>query len=776
MAKKVKGVTIKIGADTSAFTKGIKSADSTLRGTQKELSQLKKALKFNPGNIELLKQKEDVLNESISETRKKLELLKSKQSEVEKQFRNGDIGAAEYRKFQREIIETDSKLEHYTRELKETKQETKRAEKEASSLKSQFGHFKDKVKDTAHQIPGLNRVLDKMDNKMKDSEKETGKFKKAVGGIGKIVKGMGKAVGVSMAAVGAGVAAVSVAIGKGVQKAAEYGDKIGDESQKLRMSRAEYQELAYAAEICGTNMNTLKKAQKTLAQKYPDLSMTEALKKCADSADVAGTATEMFGAKAAQELLPMLNEGSAGIDEMTKRAHEMGMVMSDEAISASDMFQDSLSGLKNTFNTLINTLMSNMLPGFTQVFDGLSGLLVGADGAKEQVIAGAKDIIDSISGVLPRFMDIISSVLNVLLEIAPKIISSLLTALIGILPEAISKIQDILQAILSAIVDNAPVIAEAVVSLVKMLADFLVANAVQVVDAALQIIIILAQSLAPALPNILVAVVDCVLRVVDLLLDNIDLLIDCVLEIVLAIAEALPTLCVKIFEKIPSIIIKLYRVILKAIPKLLSAVWQIVKSIVSALGKAYGSFVSATVSIIGKIITAIRNKVHSFTSAVKDVISRIITAISSKVKSFIDIGKNLIKGMVQGIQSMGAWVWNKISAFCKGIVDKVKVFFGIHSPSTLFAYFGEMLAEGLGLGFTKNMKAISDDMVNAVPNNFESSFMMHSSGDSDNSSGFEYVGINEVALKKILSEVISEGMTVQVNGKPFGRMIRNVNA
>ena len=752
IAKKIKGIVIEIGGDTKPLTKAMSEADKEIKSTQQELKEIHKALKFNPDNVDLLKQKEQALNDIIAETKQKLDTMRSAQAEVERQFKNGELGAEEYRKFQRELIETESKLGHYTKQLKDTEKETKRSEKEAKSLRTQFGHFKDRVKDTARQIPGLNKVIDKMDDKMKDSEKHTKKLDGALGGIAKVAKGMGKAVGVGIAAVGAGLVAASAAIAKGVQAASEYGDMVGDEAQKLRMTTAEYQELSYAAEICGTNMNTLKKAQKTLAQKYPDLSMTEALKKCADSADVAGTATDMFGAKAAQELLPMLNEGSAGIEEMTKKAHEMGMVMSDESISAADRFQDTLAGLKNTISTITNTLMSSMLPGLTSVMEGLQGLMVGADGAKDKITAGAKEMINSISDVLPRFMDIIGGVLDALLEIAPKIISELLSKLIELLPSLIGHIQSILQAVITAITENAPLLANALVELINMLVDFLVTNVAPLLDAVLQIIIIVAQSLAPALPHILVAVIECAMQVIELLLDNVDLLIDCVLRIIISVASALPKLATKIFEKIPGIIVKVVSAVLKAIPKLISAVGSIIRSVASAIGSSFAAIGSAIGSLVSKAVQKVRDKVSDFAES----------------------GRNLIRGLWQGISDMGEWVWSKISSFCSGIVDKVKGFFGIHSPSTLFAYFGKMLAQGLGIGFVKDMEHISDDMIDAVPTDFDAVFRARTPEAGHPNNDYYYTGLTEQQLKTGLDEVLGKGVSVNANGKNLGRMIKNV--
>ena len=73
----------------------------------------------------------------------------------------------------------------------------------------------------------------------------------------------------------------------------------------------------------------------------------------------------------------------------------------------------------------------------------------------------------------------------------------------------------------------------------------------------------------------------------------------------------------------------------------------------------------------------------------------------------------------QGISDAGAWLWNQISGFFGGIVDGIKDFFGIHSPSKLFANLGGFMAEGLGEGFGDEMKDVSKSMQNAIPSDFD---------------------------------------------------------
>ena len=117
MAKKIKGITIKFGADTTALSKALKSAEDTSKSLGSELSSVNKLLKFDPKNTQLLTQKQQLLNEQIGNTNKKLDALKQARSEVEQKFKSGDLGLDEYREFQRTLAKTEQDLKSYTTQL-----------------------------------------------------------------------------------------------------------------------------------------------------------------------------------------------------------------------------------------------------------------------------------------------------------------------------------------------------------------------------------------------------------------------------------------------------------------------------------------------------------------------------------------------------------------------------------------------------------------------------------------------------------------------------------
>lgn len=107
---KIRGITIELGADTSGLNKALTDVNKEIGQTQRELRDVEKLLKMDPGNTELLAQKQRMLADRVSETKDKLETLKAAQADIEQAYRNGDIDQGQYEAFQREIISCENEL------------------------------------------------------------------------------------------------------------------------------------------------------------------------------------------------------------------------------------------------------------------------------------------------------------------------------------------------------------------------------------------------------------------------------------------------------------------------------------------------------------------------------------------------------------------------------------------------------------------------------------------------------------------------------------------
>ncbi|HEM4003217.1 TPA: phage tail tape measure protein [Streptococcus suis] len=122
MAGKIKGINIEIGGDTTGLDKALKNVNKSASDASKEIKEIDRALKFDPGNVVLLGQKQELLAKQVSNAKEKLETLKTAEEQVQKQFAEGKIGEEQYRAFQREVEVTQNVLKGYENKLENVNQ------------------------------------------------------------------------------------------------------------------------------------------------------------------------------------------------------------------------------------------------------------------------------------------------------------------------------------------------------------------------------------------------------------------------------------------------------------------------------------------------------------------------------------------------------------------------------------------------------------------------------------------------------------------------------
>lgn len=109
----IKGLTVEIGGDTTKLGQALQGVESQSRNLSKELGQINKLLKMDPGNTDLMAQKQKVLAEAINATSQKLSTLKEAEKQVQEQFARGEVSEEQVRALQREIVATEQKLKSY---------------------------------------------------------------------------------------------------------------------------------------------------------------------------------------------------------------------------------------------------------------------------------------------------------------------------------------------------------------------------------------------------------------------------------------------------------------------------------------------------------------------------------------------------------------------------------------------------------------------------------------------------------------------------------------
>lgn len=139
MAKRIEGITIELNGDTTGLSKALEGVNRKIAGTQSQLKDVNKLLKLDPGNVELLSQKQKLLGEAVGATREKLDKLKIAGEQANEALARGDITRTQYDALQREIIETEQQMKSLTKEMRDFGSVSAQVVANAGKQVQQFG-------------------------------------------------------------------------------------------------------------------------------------------------------------------------------------------------------------------------------------------------------------------------------------------------------------------------------------------------------------------------------------------------------------------------------------------------------------------------------------------------------------------------------------------------------------------------------------------------------------------------------------------------------------
>ena len=233
---------------------------------------------------------------------------------------------------------------------------------------------------------------------------------------------------------------------------------------------------------------------------------------------------------------------------------------------------------------------------------------------------------------------------------------------------------------------------EGLLGLVTFIVEQLGAMLPTFLEFALQMIGTLATGIAQALPTLVPTIVSIITQLVQTLIDNIPMLIDAALQLITGLAQG----------------------IINAIPVLVAALPQVITSLVNGLLAANPQIIQAGVQLFVALIQNLPTIIVEIVKAVPQIVSGIVQAFASLDGEMVSAGANLLHGLWEGISSAASWLWDKVTGWASSLVSGIKSFFGIHSPSTVFAEIGTNMGEGVGVGFGESMDGVSADMTAAM--------------------------------------------------------------
>ena len=569
--------------------------------------------------------------------------------------------------------------------------------------------------------------------------------------IGGALKTAGKVGGVAIAAVGAAVTATTTALVKGVSDVAAYGDNIDKMSQKMGLTAEAYQEWDAVMQHSGTSMESMQASMKTLAnavetgneafekigltqEELADMSQQDifeatiaGLQNIEDTTERTYLAGKLLG-RGATELGALLNTSAEETQAMRDRVHELGGVMSDEAVKSAAAFQDQLQDLTTGFEGVKRGLISELLPSVTEVMSGLTNIFAGDyDAGLEQVSSGIENAVNKISDILPRVIEIGGEIVGklavALVENVPKIVPSVLNLIGSIgqtLIENLGMIIDvglqIVMQIVQGITEALPTLIPTIVTLVTDIAQTLIENVPLLIDAAVQLISGLVDGIIQALPILIEKIPTLVQSVVEAVNTSLPILIDGVIQLVMGIVEALPSLIVSIVDIIPSLINSVIEAVVTALPILIEGVTQLVIGLVDALPEIIIALVDAIPMIVESFVNGLIEALPMLIEGVTQLVIALVAALPEITMALIEAIPEIITGILnaaipltEGLLGVFSDAWTKSQAAFDGVGDFfVETFNGAkEAVSETWSDFAE--------NFVTSWEGVKNAFVDVVP-------------------------------------------------------------
>lgn len=724
------------------FKNALKDINSAFKVLGSEMTLVSSQFDKNDKSQEAVTARSKVLRKEIEAQEEKIKMLEAALENASESFG-----------------ENDRRTQSWTAQLNNAKADLNKLNSELKDTESALDDTADEFDDAEKQA---DQFADELDRTGKEADSASSKLDK----LGSVAKGIGAAMGTALAAVGTAAVSAGKKLTELAVDSAAFADEILTTATVTGISAEQLQAYTYAAELVDVSTETMTKSMakniksmdsavqgsKLYVQAYEKLGVSvtdangnmrdsetvyweciDALGKLENETERDAIAMQIFG-KSAQQLNPLIAQGSAGMKELTEEAKNMGAVMSEETLEKLGAFDDSVQRLKSGASAAKNVLGTVLLPELQFLADGGVSLLGEFTKGMNEAGGDWSKISDVIGNTLGKATDLLLEAIPKVTAIVQEILMALLTAIAENLPSILESGTSIVFSLLSGLTSVLPQVAECAVTLILTLAEGLLSNLPSILEAAIQVVLTLATGIGEALPELIPSVISTVVTIVTVLLENMDLILEAAFLLIEGLAtgllEALPVL----IESLPTLIESILSFVTSNLPKLLE------------MG------IKLTVQLGLGLIKAIPKLV----AQIPQIISAIVSSLANGVGSLANVGKNLLEGLWSGLQNAKNWLVQKIRNLGSVVTDALKTVLGIHSPSRVFRdEIGANLALGLGEGFEQTMKGVTEDMKHQVPTNFDLETTL--------------TGVSKIVTEPVLSNTMpsSKGISINLNIDKF---------
>ena len=260
----------------------------------------------------------------------------------------------------------------------------------------------------------------------------------------------------------------------------------------------------------------------------------------------------------------------------------------------------------------------------------------------------------------------------------------------------------VVQNVINAILEQTPSLLNAGAQMVNSLLDGLVSNLAPILSGAVDVVFTLVDGIVANLDPIMQAAVTLIVVLVGALADNIDKVIDAAFTLVDSLVNAL-------LQD-------------DNLSKILNSAVRLVIEISTGLTANAPRLIPAAFQLIGGIVKGLWDNKGLVVDAIVKVCKAMLEGfknffgIHSPSTVFAGLGKNLLEGLWNGIKNMKDWLIRKIKSLGSAVTEAMKSVLGIHSPSTVFRdQIGQNMALGVGVGFETTMRDVAKRMTDSIP-------------------------------------------------------------
>ena len=480
----------------------------------------------------------------------------------------------------------------------------------------------------------------------------------------------------------------------------------GDTSAAADKANLAITDMSDNANKMGTDMTSIQNAYQGFAK--ANYTMLDNLK-----LGYGGTQAEMERLLADAEKISGIKYDISSYADIVDAIHVVQTEMGITGTTA----EEAASTIQGSFG-MMKSAWQNLVTGMADPDQDL-GVLVG--NFTDSVVIAGNNLIPRIQELLPRIVEATTSLIGTVSEQLPAILGTVLPSLVEGATNLVTGLMAALPSVLSVLADVAPTVINTLVpALIELLP--------QITQTGIDVIVSLAQGIADALPQLIPAATDAIIEIVEVLTspENLGNLIDAALAIILALVDGLVDAAPKLIAAVPDVIANLVTAIIANMPKILEAGVEITMALADGLIKALPELIAAIPNLILGIVQGIIDNlpeiimagpkiIAALATGLIEAIPDIVMVIPQLIRSIVDtflsfdwgsIGKNIVEGIKNGFVNMWNSFKQTVENVFTGLVDGVKSFLGIASPSKVFAGIGGYMAEGLGQGFDKEFSNV----------------------------------------------------------------------